>query len=76
MSGGTFDSSSTIYLYDNTMTATEVNHFLTDFDNIGWTGVTLDISGSNSAPDGSSGGFDGITARNSLTGKTWSITHT
>jgi hypothetical protein len=74
MSGATFDSSDTIYLYDNNMTAAEVNHILVDFDTIGWSGVTLDISGTNAAPDGTSGGFDGLTARNNLTGKTWTVT--
>tara|TARA_R110002126_G_scaffold116875_2_gene256497 strand:- start:1886 stop:3415 length:1530 start_codon:yes stop_codon:yes gene_type:complete len=76
LSGATFNSSSSIYLQDNSMTATEVNHILEDLDTINWSGVTLDISGTNAAPDGSSGGFDGITALASLTGKTWSVTTT
>jgi hypothetical protein len=72
----------TIELYNNSMTTTEVNHILTDFDWIstvnlnGWSGVTLSILGGNSSPDSSSGGYDGIAAINSLTGspKNWIIT--
>ena len=72
-----------IELQNNNMSVTDVNHILVDFDNIstnlnpsGWTGTTLDISGTNSAPDSSSGGFDGIAALSSLTGGTnnWTIT--
>jgi hypothetical protein len=68
-------SISTIDLEDNSMSVTDVNHILVDFDNIstnlnpsGWTGTTLNISGTNAAPDSSSGGFDGIAALSSLTG--------
>jgi len=72
-----------IRLYDNNMSVTDVNHILVDFDNIstnlnpsGWTGTTLNISGTNAAPDSSSGGFDGVAALSSLTGGTnnWTIT--
>lgn len=72
-----------IQLQDNSMSVTDVNHILVDFDNIstnlnpsGWTGTTLNISGTNAAPDSSSGGFDGIAALSSLTGGTnnWTIT--
>tara|TARA_R110002126_G_scaffold259997_1_gene402986 strand:- start:387 stop:2129 length:1743 start_codon:yes stop_codon:yes gene_type:complete len=73
LSGGTSDDIN-MRLYDNTMTATEVNHILVDLDVFGWTGGTLDISGSNATPDGTSGGFDGLTARDNLTGKTWTVT--
>ena len=67
-----------IRLQDNNMTADNVNQILIDFDNIstnlnpaGWTGTTLDISGTNSQPTG-----PGITALSSLTGGTnnWTIT--
>jgi uncharacterized protein YjbI with pentapeptide repeats len=84
MSGATMDTGSTygasIELRDNSMTAAEVNHILVDFDTIttaalsGWAGVVLDISGTNTAPDGSSGGFDGITARDNLIANGWTIT--
>jgi hypothetical protein len=72
-----------IRLEENNMSVTDVNHILVDFDNMstnlnpsGWSGVTLDISGTNAAPDSSSGGFDGIAALSSLTGGTnnWTIT--
>ena len=75
----------TIELQDNNMTAAEVNQILVDFDNLssnlnpyGWTGLTLDISGTNSKPDASSGGYNGIAAVDSLTGATnqWTVTTT
>ncbi len=87
LSGVTMDVNSTygatITLEDNNMSVTDVNHMLVDFDYLsstanpfGWTGVTLDISGTNATPDSSSGGYDGIAALSSLTGATnnWSIT--
>jgi hypothetical protein len=87
LSASTMDTSpSSLYgcsinLYDNNMTTSEVNQILTDFSGIttsnisGWSGVTLDISGTNAAPDNTSGGFDGIAAINYLTGVTaqWTI---
>jgi hypothetical protein len=63
-----------ITLYDNLMTAAEVNENLVKIDNDGAINGTLDISGTNAAPDGTSGGFDGLTAVSNLTGKGWSIT--
>ena len=73
-----------IKMEDNNMLVDEVNHILVDFDNIstnlnpaGWTGTTLDISGTNAAPDdGTGGGGDGLAALSSLTGATnnWTIT--
>jgi len=86
LSGATMDVGSTygasIGLQDNGMSAEEVNHILVDFSGMsntynpaGWTGVTLDISGTNAPPD-SSGGYDGIAALTSLTGASnnWNIT--
>jgi len=67
-------------LYDNNMTAAEVNHTLVDLDTItaanpsGWSGGTIDISGSNAAPDGSSGGYDGNTAVTNLIASGWTVT--
>ena len=52
-----------IDLTNNSMTATEVNHILVDIDNEGWTNITLKMAGTNAAPDGTSGGFDGLTAK-------------
>jgi hypothetical protein len=87
LSGVTMDVNSTygttINLDDNNMSVTDVNHMLVDFDYLsstvnpsGWSGVTLDIAGTNAAPDNTSGGFDGIAAFSSLTGATnsWIIT--
>ena len=71
-------------LFGNGMTTSEVNHILSDFDLIsslnysGWTstsgtsGAYVDISG-NSAPDGSSGGYDGTGATINLISKGWTI---
>lgn len=60
-------------LSDNGMTTTEVNFWLRDFDNSGWTGGTLNIAGSNAAPDTTSGGVNGVAAVSSLTGKSWTV---
>ena len=76
MSGVTLNSGSTILLNDNNMTVGEVNHILDDFTSTTWSGVTLEIGGTNAAPDSSSGGYDGVAAIDTLTGVTrnWSIT--
>ena len=73
----------TIHLEDNGMSATDVNHILVDFATIAtnnsprWDNVTLIINGSNAAPDGTSGSFDGIGARNTLLNTyNWNITIT
>jgi len=60
----------------NTMTTINVNHTLVDLDDIGWTGGTINIAGDNSAPDGSSGGYDGTTAKTNLLAKDWTVTTT
>ena len=82
LSGGTMGGAD-MQLQNNNMSVTDVNHILVDFDNIstnlnpsGWTGTTLNISGTNAAPDSSSGGFDGVAALSSLTGGTnnWTVT--
>ena len=84
LSGITMDVNSTygasIYLDGNGMSTTNINHILYDFSGITsnnlnrWSGVTLDISG-NSVPDASTGGYDGISSINYLTGATanWTI---
>ena len=54
---------------DNSWTAAEVNEFLVRIDNIsssGYTGRQITISGTNAAPDSSSGGYDGLAAKASL----------
>ena len=70
-----------IMLQGNGMQVGDVNHILDDLDNIstlnpsGWGGsVVLDISGTNAAPDGSAGGFNGTGATVSLTSKGWTVT--
>lgn len=89
LSGATFLTGTTqgnprISLRDNGMSTTHVNHILVDFSGnttynpTGWSNINLNISGTNGAPDSSSGGYDGISARNFLTGSpyNWTITHT
>ena len=63
-----------IRLQDNSMTVAEVNENLVKIDTTGWINGTLDIDGTNAAPDGSSGGFDGTTAKANLITKGWSVT--
>lgn len=66
-----------VYLQNNNMTVGEVNHILTDLDVIsvgGYTGRIINISGTNAAPDGSSGGFDGLTAKSNLITKGFTVT--
>lgn len=89
LSGSTLISGTTVgiprfELFGNRMTTAEVNHILSDFDLIstlnysGWTstsgtsGAYVDISG-NSAPDGSSGGYNGTGATINLISKGWTI---
>jgi hypothetical protein len=84
LSGATMDVNSvygaSIYLGGNGMSTTNINHILYDFSGITannlnkWSGVTLDISG-NSLPDSSTGGYDGISSINYLTGTSanWTI---
>lgn len=71
-----------ISIYSNNMTATEVNHILVDLyslvssEGVGgdYTGRSIDISGTNAAPDGTSGGYDGLTAKTNLQGKGFTVT--
>jgi hypothetical protein len=63
-----------IRLEDCAFTTTEVNFFLRDFDDSGWINGSLRIDGTNAAPDGSSGGVDGITAATNLVSKGWTVT--
>jgi len=51
-----------------------VNQMLYDLDNMGWTGGTFWIQGgTNGAPDGFSGGYDGTGATANLLTKGWSL---
>ena len=66
-----------VLLQNNNMTAAEVNHILVDLDTIstsGYTGRVINISGTNAAPDGTSGGYDGLTAKTSLQSKGFTVT--
>jgi len=66
-----------INLGNNSMTAEEVNHFLVDLDAMSTGGFltrTIKIDGSNAAPDGSSGGYDGTTAKANLISKSFTVT--
>jgi len=71
-----------INIQNNNFTAAAVNQQLRNFGNtiqyntVGWSGVTLNISGTNSAPDSTSGGVNGIAALSFLTGSpnNWIVT--
>lgn len=69
-----------ITLQNNGMNEVEVNRTLVSFDEMstlnpsGWSGVILDISGSNQPPNGSSGGYNGTGATISLISKGWTVT--
>jgi hypothetical protein len=88
LSGATLVSGATvgiprITLQNNNMSAATVNHILVDFSGnatynpTGWSNIDLDISGSNAAPDSSSGGYNGLAAIAFLTGSpyNWTITY-
>lgn len=72
-----------IELYNNNMSADDVNHILVDFSGnatynpTGWSDVRLNIGGTNANPDSSSGGYDGLAAISFLTGSpyNWTITY-
>ena len=56
-------------------TAAHINEILVRADAAGAVNGLLNVSGgTNAAPDGSSGGFDGLTARANLIGKGWTVT--
>ena len=72
-----------ISLRDNGMIADDVNHILVDFSGnatynpTGWSNINLNIGGTNTDPDSSSGGYDGLAAISFLTGSpyNWTITY-
>jgi hypothetical protein len=66
----------TISIKSNSLTASEVNQFLVDLDTMStnaYTGRTITIDGTNAAPDGSSGGYDGTTAKANLITKGFTV---
>ena len=81
---GTTQGAPRITLQNNNMSTTDVNHILVDFsgnatyNQTGWSNINLNISGTNGAPDSSSGGYDGLSAISFLTGSpyNWTITYT
>ena len=54
----------------NSLTSTEVNRALVAFDNAGASNGSLNLGGNNATPTGA-----GITAKNSLESKGWSLAH-
>jgi hypothetical protein len=55
----------------------DVNRYLYDLDNLsvsGYTSRTINIAGTNAAPDSSSGGYDGLAAKTSLESKGFTVT--
>jgi len=72
-------NNSHIRLENNNMSAADVNHILVDLNNIsiaGYTGRIINIGGTNADPDSTSGGYDGVVARNSLISKGFTVTIT
>lgn len=60
----------------NGWSATQVNQFLVEIDNIsssGYTGRNIQVGGSNAAPDSSSGGYNGTAAKASLQSKGFTV---
>ena len=71
---GTFQTN----VRDNAMSAAEINESLVNLDTAlpgGGSGV-LTLDGTNAAPDGTSGGFDGLTAKSNLQGKGYTVNTT
>jgi len=60
------------YVDNNTWTVAQVNQFLAEMDaqtDGSYTSRSLEIRGDNAAPDSSSGGYDGLTAKTNLIAK-------
>ena len=76
MTGLTISSAATINAENNGKTAAEVNQELVDLDatmpNSGSGFITY--SGTNAAPDGTSGGYDGTTAKSNLIAEGYTVT--
>jgi len=72
----TSKASQSIDIKNNNWTADIVNRILVDLNSIsvaGFSSRTINIGGNNSDPDSSSGGYDGIAARNSLIAKGFNV---
>lgn len=70
-------SATTLFRADNNQLTNpaHINEILVRFDLAGVVNATINISGgTNAAPDGTSGGFDGITAKANLIGKGCTVT--
>jgi len=77
MTNLTESASVTIDLRNNSLSAADVNRFLVDLDGMatgGFAGRVITIDGTNAAPDGTSGGYDGTTAKANLITKTFTVT--
>lgn len=72
----TYATSAKVELNGNSMTAAEVNCILEDLNaTLPGSGTgSVNISGSNAAPDGSSGGCDGTTAATGISAKGYTVT--
>ena len=66
-----FSSSASIDFSNNSWTATEVNQMLVNLDGIitGPVSISIEIDGTNAAPDTTAGGNNGVAAVSSLAGK-------
>lgn len=79
MSFGTTDfaTMTSCNISSNALNAATINEMLVLIDGDGNTGGTFTSNGgTNAAPDGSSGGFDGTTAKSNLIANSWTVTTT
>ena len=63
-------------MQNNGMTSAQVNKILVDLDtnsSSSFTGRSINLSGTNAAPDATSGGLDGLSARASLITKGFTV---
>lgn len=69
-------NSNNIQLHNNNWNASMVNKVLSDLNTIsvaGYTSRIIKIDGTNAAPDSSSGGYDGISEKNNLISKGFTV---
>jgi hypothetical protein len=77
-------NSCNIQIQNNSMIAADVNHILVDLYSLvsgegaggSYTGRVINIGGTNSDPNNSSGGYDGLAAKAALEGKGFTVTIT
>lgn len=76
ISGGSNDNISLQFQNNSSWDEAVSNHILHDLDNFGWEDGYLAMSGSTAGYDTTSGGYNGFSHYQSLTGKGWTIVMT